>query len=146
MNTHAHYMHIALELAKKGLGKVSPNPMVGCVIVKDGEIIGEGYHQQYGGLHAEPNAVNSVGNREDIKGADVYVTLEPCSHFGKTPPCANLLVDLKPKRVIIANIDTNPLVQGKGIKLLEEAGIEVVTGVLTEEAKALNKRNQTMVL
>ena len=133
-------MSRALDLAQKGFGFVSPNPMVGCVIVKDDKIIGEGYHENYGGLHAEPNAVAKVNNKEDIKLADVYVTLEPCAHYGKTPPCADLLASLKPKRVIIAVIDDNPLVGGKGVKILEEAGIEVIIGVLEKEARLINKR------
>ena len=133
-------MQLALDLAKKGKGQVSPNPMVGCVIVHEDTIIGQGYHQKYGDPHAEPNAVNSVINKSLIKDSDVYVTLEPCAHFGKTPPCANLLAELKPKRVFVANVDTNPLVGGRGIEILESAGIEVISGILDEEAKELNKR------
>jgi diaminohydroxyphosphoribosylaminopyrimidine deaminase/5-amino-6-(5-phosphoribosylamino)uracil reductase len=140
MTTDEHFMKIAIDLAKNGLGSVSPNPMVGCVIVKNNEIIGQGYHQKYGEAHAEPNAVKSVGDNQKIKNSDIYVSLEPCSHFGKTPPCADLLVSLKPKRVIIANLDTNPLVSGKGIEKLQTAGIEVVVGVLEKEARELNKR------
>jgi diaminohydroxyphosphoribosylaminopyrimidine deaminase / 5-amino-6-(5-phosphoribosylamino)uracil reductase len=140
MNTHEHYMQIALELAKKGAGKVSPNPMVGCVIVKNGEIIGKGWHQVYGGSHAEPNAIANLNNESDVAGSDVYVTLEPCAHFGLTPPCANLLVGLKPKQVIIGSLDDNPLVGGKGIKLLESAEITVITGILEAECRQLNKR------
>lgn len=145
MNRHEHYMQIALELAKKGLESVSPNPMVGCVIVKNDQIIGQGYHQKYGEAHAEPNAAASVENQKDIEGSDFYVTLEPCAHYGKTPPCADLLVKLKPKRVIIANVDSNPLVGGKGILKLKNAGIEVITGVLDKEARILNKRFFTVM-
>lgn len=134
------YMQRALDLAQKGMGNVNPNPMVGCVIVCDGEVIGEGYHEQYGGLHAEPNAVNSVIDKTKIVDSSVYVTLEPCAHHGKTPPCAELLATLKPKRVVICNDDPNPLVAGKGIQQLEDAGIEVETGVLEEKGRSINKR------
>ena len=133
-------MGFALELALKGKGNVSPNPMVGCIIVKDDIVIGQGYHEKYGEPHAEPNAVKSVLNPELIKGSDVYVTLEPCAHYGKTPPCARLLADLKPKRVIIGAIDSNPLVENKGVKILEEAGIEVTSGILSDESRKLNAR------
>ena len=139
-NKDLHYMQRALDLAQKGSGKVSPNPMVGCVIVCDDEIIGEGYHEQYGGLHAEPNAVNSVVDKAKIKQSTVYVTLEPCAHFGKTPPCADLLLSHSPKRVVICNDDPNPLVAGKGIEALRNAGIEVESGVLNEKGRSLNKR------
>jgi len=130
----------ALELAKNGIGRVSPNPMVGCVIVKNGKIIGEGWHQHYGGPHAEANAIESVQNKQNISGSDVYVNLEPCSHFGKTPPCADLLAHYKVKHVFIANKDINPLVQGKGIKKLKSEGIRVMEGIMEEEARILNKR------
>ena len=133
-------MQQALDLAIKGMGMVSPNPMVGCVIVHEGKVIGEGYHEKYGGLHAEPNAVNSVEDKNLIKDATVYVTLEPCAHFGKTPPCADLLASLKPKRVVICNNDPNPLVAGKGIQKLRDAGISVETGILEKEGRELNKR------
>ena len=145
MKAHEYYMQLALDLAIKGKASVSPNPMVGCIIVKEGQIIGQGYHQKYGKPHAEPNAVHSVANKDDIKGADVYVTLEPCAHYGKTPPCANLLASLKPKRVIIAVIDSNPLVGGKGVKILENAGIKVVSGILEKQAKEQNKRFFTVM-
>lgn len=134
------YMRRAMELAQKGLGKVSPNPMVGCVIVHDGVIIGEGYHERYGGPHAEPNAVASVKNQDLLQDSTVYVTLEPCAHWGKTPPCANLLVEKKVKKVIIGALDTNPLVAGKGIQILQAAGIEVVSGILEEEIRFQNRR------
>jgi len=139
------YMQRALELAEFGRGKVSPNPMVGCVIVYRDKIIGEGYHQQYGQAHAEVNAVNSVKNHELLAEATVYVTLEPCAHFGKTPPCANLLVEKKVKKVVIAAFDTNPLVGGKGIQIIKEAGIEVETGLLEKEARFQNKRFFTQI-
>ncbi len=139
------YMQRALELAEFGRGKVSPNPMVGCVIVHQERIIGEGYHQQYGKGHAEVNAVNSVENQELLADATVYVTLEPCAHFGKTPPCANLLVEKKVKRVVIAAFDTNPLVGGKGIQILKDAGIEVETGLLEKQARIQNKRFFTQI-
>lgn len=139
------YMQRALELAEFGRGKVSPNPMVGCVIVYQDKIIGEGYHQKYGQAHAEVNAINSVKNHELLEEATVYVTLEPCAHFGKTPPCANLLVEKKVKKVVIATFDTNPLVGGKGIQILKDAGIEVETGLLEKEARFQNKRFFTQI-
>ncbi|UCS94467.1 bifunctional diaminohydroxyphosphoribosylaminopyrimidine deaminase/5-amino-6-(5-phosphoribosylamino)uracil reductase RibD [Echinicola marina] len=145
MEENAGYMLRALELAELGRGKVSPNPMVGCVIVHNNKIIGEGYHQEYGGPHAEPNAIKSVDDKELLKESTVYVSLEPCAHFGKTPPCAHLLVDKQVKKVVIAAYDSNPLVGGKGIKVLEEAGIEVVTGVLEKEARIQNKRFFTAI-
>lgn len=134
-----YFMQRALHLARQGLGKVSPNPMVGCVITKDGKIIGEGWHQKYGEAHAEKNAIDSVSDRNLLKGSTVYVNLEPCSHYGKTPPCSNLLVAHEVGRVVISNQDPNPLVNGGGIKKLKDAGIEVVTGVLYKEGKALNE-------
>ncbi|WP_026967378.1 bifunctional diaminohydroxyphosphoribosylaminopyrimidine deaminase/5-amino-6-(5-phosphoribosylamino)uracil reductase RibD [Algoriphagus terrigena] len=141
----ARFMLRALELAELGKGFVSPNPMVGCVIVHDGKIIGEGYHQIYGGPHAEVHAVNSVQNQELLKESTAYVTLEPCSHWGKTPPCADLLVEKGLKKVVIAAQDSNPLVGGKGIKILENAGIEVETGVLEKEARWQNRRFFTQI-
>ncbi len=139
------YMRRALELAEFGRGNVSPNPMVGCVIVHNEKIIGEGYHQLYGGPHAEVNAVNSVENPELLKESTVYVTLEPCSHWGKTPPCADLLVEKQVKKVVIAAIDSNPLVGGKGIQTLRNAGIEVETGLLEQEARWQNRRFFTQI-
>lgn len=138
-------MQRALELAEQGRGQVSPNPMVGCVIVYKGVIIGEGYHHLYGGPHAEVNAINSVENPGQLRESTCYVTLEPCSHFGHTPPCADLLVNKKVKRVVIAAMDTNPLVGGKGIAKLRNAGIDVFTGVLEKEARELNRRFFTMI-
>lgn len=128
------------ELAHLGVGSVSPNPQVGCVIVKDGIIIGEGWHQKYGQAHAEVNAIASVKDKSQIQGSTVYVNLEPCSHTGKTPPCAEMLIEQKVKRVILSNVDSNPLVGGNGIKRLSEAGIEVVAGVLEKAGRELNKR------
>lgn len=120
--------------------------MVGCVIVNDSRIIGEGWHQKYGGPHAEVNAVNNVVNKNLLKGADVYVTLEPCSHYGKTPPCCDLLISHQVKNVFIANKDPNPLVMGKGIKRLQDAGIVVHTGLLKAEGASLNQRFFTCML
>lgn len=131
------FMARAIELAKLGIGKVNPNPLVGAVVVKDGEIVGEGWHKEFGGSHAEVFALDNAG--EKAEGATIYVTLEPCSHYGKTPPCAKKIVDSKIKRCVIANIDPNPLVAGKGIKILEDAGIEVQVGLLEKEASELNR-------
>lgn len=133
-------MQRALELAAMGHGHVSTNPMVGSVIVHDNRIIGEGWHQRFGGPHAEVNAIESVSNKQLLPDSTVYVTLEPCSHHGKTPPCADMLVTHKVKKVVIACLDTNPLVAGQGVRKLTTAGIEVVTGVLGAEAREQNKR------
>lgn len=133
-------MQRTFDLALLGTGSVSPNPRVGCVIVKDGEVIGEGWHRKYGEAHAEVNAVASVLDKNQISGSTVYVSLEPCSHFGKTPPCSDLLIQNRVKKVVISNLDTNPLVAGEGIKKLRDAGIEVVSGVLEKEGRELNKR------
>lgn len=130
-------MKRALELAKKGKGYVNPNPLVGAVIVKNNKIIGEGYHHIYGGDHAEVDAFKN--STEDVTGADMYVTLEPCSHYGKTPPCAKTIVEKGIKKVFIALKDPNPLVSGKGIKILQDNNIEVVTGILEDECKKLNE-------
>lgn len=132
-------MRRVLELAEQGREKVAPNPMVGCIIVKNERIIGEGWHQEYGKAHAERNAVDSVSNQTDIVGSTVYVNLEPCSHYGKTPPCSDLLIQQRVKRVVIANVDPNPLVDGGGIRKLRQAGIEVTIGILQEEGEALNR-------
>lgn len=131
------YMDLALELAEKGRGYVNPNPMVGAVVVKDGEIVGKGWHKFYGGPHAEVYALDEAGAKAE--GATIYVTLEPCSHFGKTPPCAEKIKKMKIKKCVIACFDPNPIVAGRGKKILEEAGIEVVVGVREKEAKELNK-------
>ncbi|WP_294657422.1 bifunctional diaminohydroxyphosphoribosylaminopyrimidine deaminase/5-amino-6-(5-phosphoribosylamino)uracil reductase RibD [uncultured Fusobacterium sp.] len=127
----------ALELAALGEGAVNPNPLVGAVVVKNNKVIGEGYHKKYGGPHAEVFALEMAG--EEARGADIYVTLEPCSHYGKTPPCAKKIIEMGIKRCIIASLDPNPLVSGRGIKMLQEAGIEVITGVMDKEAKELNR-------
>ncbi len=133
-------MKRCLELARQGLGKVAPNPMVGCVIVYNDEIIGEGFHEKYGEGHAEVNAIKNCIKPELLEKSTVYVSLEPCSHFGKTPPCADLLIKAKVKKVVICNLDSNPLVAGKGIEKLRTAGIEVISGILEEEGRELNKR------
>jgi diaminohydroxyphosphoribosylaminopyrimidine deaminase/5-amino-6-(5-phosphoribosylamino)uracil reductase len=143
MSSQEKYMKRCLDLAVLGLGSVAPNPMVGSVIVCDGEIIGEGYHQQYGQAHAEVNAINSVKDKELLKKSTLYVNLEPCSHFGKTPPCADLIIEHKIPNVVIGSIDTNVLVSGKGIKKLEDAGIVVTDGVLEADCRKLNKRFYT---
>ena len=133
------YMRRAIELAKRGSGRVNPNPLVGAVIVKDGQILGEGYHECYGSLHAERNAIahaRALGN--DIKGSTIYVTLEPCSHYGKQPPCALALIEEKVARVVVGSDDPNPLVSGKGYRMLREKGIEVITHFLKEECDAIN--------
>lgn len=135
-----YWMKQALELAKKGKGFVSPNPMVGCVIVSSGgELLGSGYHEKYGDKHAEVNAINSVKDKKSLKEATVYVTLEPCSHFGKTPPCSTMLARLPIKKVVVAHKDPNSKVDGNGIAHLRNAGIEVEVGVLKEEAEKLNE-------
>lgn len=134
------FMQRAMDLAQLSLGSVSPNPLVGCVIVHENRIIGEGRHEVYGSAHAEVNAVASVNDKALLKESTVYVNLEPCSHFGKTPPCADMLVNHHVKKVVIANTDPNPLVSGKGIQKLKGAGIEVVTGVLERSGRELNKR------
>jgi diaminohydroxyphosphoribosylaminopyrimidine deaminase / 5-amino-6-(5-phosphoribosylamino)uracil reductase len=134
------FMHRALQLAKLGGVNVAPNPMVGAVIALDGKIIGEGYHRLYGGPHAEVNAVASVEDHSLLAHATMYVTLEPCAHFGKTPPCADLIVKHKLKRVVVACLDTFSAVSGKGIERMRQAGIDVEVGVLGQEARELNKR------
>lgn len=131
------YMRRALELAEKGIGSVNPNPYVGAVIVKNGNIIGEGWHEYYGGNHGEVNAFNNA--TEDVDGATLYVNLEPCSHYGKTPPCVKAIVEKGIKKVVIALTDPNPKVAGKGIEILRNNGIEVVTGILENESKKLNE-------
>ncbi len=134
------FMRRATDLAALGRGAVSPNPMVGCVIVNQRKIIGEGYHKKYGGPHAEANAISGVKDPNLLKTATLYVTLEPCSHFGKTPPCADLIIDRQLKRVVIGAKDSNPLVGGKGIKKLIKAGIEVKEGIMAGEIRKQNAR------
>ncbi|MBX7095045.1 MAG: bifunctional diaminohydroxyphosphoribosylaminopyrimidine deaminase/5-amino-6-(5-phosphoribosylamino)uracil reductase RibD [Flavobacteriales bacterium] len=140
MNKHEHYMQRALELAQSGLGLVEPNPMVGCVIVCDDKIIGEGFHHEFGGPHAEVVAIRSVKNQELLQRSTLYVTLEPCSHHGKTPPCSDLIIEKGIPHVVIANSDPFEKVNGSGIEKLRAAGIEVEVGVLAQEGKKLNKR------
>jgi diaminohydroxyphosphoribosylaminopyrimidine deaminase/5-amino-6-(5-phosphoribosylamino)uracil reductase len=132
-------------LAEKGFGHVSPNPMVGCLIVQNGEIIGSGYHKEYGGPHAEVNAINEVKDPSLLHNSTAYVSLEPCSHFGKTPPCADLLIKVGIKKVVIGSSDPNPLVAGQGMEKLKQAGIEVKYSVLENECKKLNKRFFTFI-
>lgn len=132
-----HFMKLALSLAKKGIGYTNPNPMVGAILVKDGKVIGSGYHERCGEGHAEVNAFKNA--TEDVTGATLYVTLEPCSHYGKTPPCAKLIVEKKVLRVVVAMTDPNELVSGRGIDLIRAAGIKVEVGLLEEEATKLNE-------
>ncbi|MDD6762074.1 MAG: bifunctional diaminohydroxyphosphoribosylaminopyrimidine deaminase/5-amino-6-(5-phosphoribosylamino)uracil reductase RibD [Clostridiales bacterium] len=130
------FMSRAIELARRGEGFVNPNPLVGAVIVKDGRIIGEGWHERYGGLHAERNAIKNL--KESAEGADIYVTLEPCCHHGKQPPCTEAVVEAGIKNVYVGSYDPNPLVSGRGIEYLREHGINVIENVLREECDALN--------
>lgn len=136
------YMRRCLQLAANGLGRVRPNPLVGCVVVKDGHIVSEGYHQEYGHNHAERNALLRVETCHctSLQYATLYVNLEPCSHYGKTPPCADLIIEKGIKRVVCCNDDPNPLVAGNGFRKLEATGIEVVRHVLEEEGRELNRR------
>lgn len=137
---HQFFMQRCFQLAAFGMGNVAPNPLVGAVVVYNGEIIGEGYHQKYGSAHAEVNAIASVQDKTLLQQATLYVNLEPCSHFGKTPPCANLIIQHQIAQVVICNKDPNPLVKGKGIAKLEAAGIKVTTGILEQEGWVLNRR------
>ncbi len=139
------FMLRAIELAKRGAGNVAPNPMVGCVIVHDGSIIGEGWHRKFGGPHAEVHAILNVTDKERLKNSSLFVTLEPCSHFGKTPPCADLIISSKIPRVYIANLDPNPMVSGKGIEKLRAAGIEVTVGLCENKAGWMNRRFLTFM-
>jgi diaminohydroxyphosphoribosylaminopyrimidine deaminase/5-amino-6-(5-phosphoribosylamino)uracil reductase len=145
MDSDERYMRRVIELAMLGSGNVSSNPMVGCVIVKDNVIIGEGYHERYGQPHAEVNAIQSVKDKSQLEGATLYVNLEPCSHYGKTPPCAHLIVEHKIARVVFATIDPNPLVAGAGFEYLMSNGIEVIQGILEEEGRELNRRFLTFM-
>lgn len=133
-----HFMRLAFDEARQATGNTSPNPLVGCIIVKDGKIISKGYHRKAGVPHAELDAIQNA--KESIEGAIIYCNLEPCCHLNKrTPPCAQRLIQEKVKKVVIANLDPNPEVAGRGVELLKEAGIEVVTGVLKEEGEVLNE-------
>lgn len=134
------YMRRALQLAGCGAGRVSPNPMVGAVIVSDGKIIGEGYHRKYGEAHAEVNAVNSVSDKSRLKNSTIYVTLEPCAHFGKTPPCCDLIIACGIPRVVVGCKDPFAKVAGRGIERMAGAGIDVTVGVLERECRFLNRR------
>ena len=136
-NIDEKYMRMAIELAKRGAGAVNPNPMVGAVVVKNEEVIGEGYHKFFGGPHAEVYALEDAG--KEAEGAEIYVTLEPCSHYGKTPPCAKKIIDMGIKKCFIGSSDPNPKVAGKGVAMLKEAGIEVIENVLKEECDEINQ-------
>ncbi|HET6244277.1 MAG: bifunctional diaminohydroxyphosphoribosylaminopyrimidine deaminase/5-amino-6-(5-phosphoribosylamino)uracil reductase RibD [Bacteroidetes bacterium] len=137
---HEIYMQRCIELAKNGTGKVAPNPLVGCVIVFEGKIIGEGFHRKFGEAHAEVNAINSVEDKSILKKSIVYINLEPCAHYGKTPPCADLLIHYNIPEVVIGCIDTFSAVSGKGIEKLRNSGCKVSVGVLEKKARELNKR------
>lgn len=139
MTIDEKYMDRCLQLALNGRGYVSPNPMVGAVVVHHGKIIGEGYHRLYGKAHAEVNAINSVKDKSLLSESTIYVSLEPCSHHGKTPPCAQLIIDNKIPRVVVACLDPYPAVSGRGIRMLQDAGIDVTVGVLEDKAWLLNK-------
>ena len=140
MTTHETYIKRCIEIAKKGLGLTAPNPMVGCVIVHNNIIIGEGFTSKYGGNHAEVNAINTVKDKKLLKAATLYVTLEPCSHYGKTPPCSDLIIKHEIINVVIGCVDDNPKVAGKGIAKLKAAGCHVIAGVLETECKEHHKR------
>lgn len=137
MNADESYMRTALSLAKKGIGCTSPNPMVGAVVVKNGKIVGKGYHKRHGDAHAEINALNYAGSK--AKGATLYLNLEPCCHFGKTPPCTDAVIKAGIKRVVAGMVDPNPKVSGKGAEILRDAGIELRLGVLEEDCRRLNE-------
>ncbi|MDI6833080.1 MAG: bifunctional diaminohydroxyphosphoribosylaminopyrimidine deaminase/5-amino-6-(5-phosphoribosylamino)uracil reductase RibD, partial [Bacteroidales bacterium] len=139
------YMLRCLELAAKGLGYVKSNPLVGCLIVKNGAIISEGYHHAFGMPHAERVAIDKLDDKTQIKDSTIYVNLEPCSHYGKTPPCAPYVAKMSPHRVVISDIDPNPLVNNQGIKILQDAGIQVDIGICSLENRKLNKRFFTFI-
>lgn len=140
MEIHEKYMHRCLELAELGAGSVAPNPMVGSVIVHNGKIIGEGFHRQYGGPHAEVNAINSIPDDNLLKASTLYVNLEPCAHHGQTPPCSDLIIRKQIPKVVIGTVDPFSEVAGKGIEKLKKAGIEVRVGILEKECRERNKR------
>ncbi len=135
--TDESYIQLALEIAKKGIGEVSPNPLVGCILVKNDRIIGAGYHQKFGANHAEINAIENA--KEPVEGSTLFINLEPCSHYGKTPPCVDQIIEKKIRRVVIGTLDMNPLVSGNGVKKLKSAGIDVKVGVLENDCVNLNK-------
>lgn len=139
------YMLRCIELAAKGLGYVKSNPLVGCVIVKDDKIISEGYHHAFGMPHAERVAIDNLDDKTQIKDSTIYVNIEPCSHYGKTPPCAPYVAKMNPRRVVISDIDPNPLVNNQGIKILQDAGIQVDVGICSIENRKLNKRYFTFI-
>ena len=145
MQEHEFYMQRALDLAQNGKGNVSPNPLVGCVIVYENKIIGEGWHQKYGEAHAEVNAILSVNDKSLLPKSTLYVTLEPCAHFGKTPPCTHLIINNKIPKVVICNTDPFEKVAGKGVELLKNAQIEVITNILEHKGKWLNRRFFTFI-
>ena len=140
MDYKLKYMLRCLQLAQQGGGYTAPNPMVGAVLVCDDVIIGEGYHHRFGEPHAEPNAINSVVDKDLLRQSTLYVNLEPCSYYGKTPPCANLIVSSEITRVVIGTLDPNPKVAGSGVEILRNAGVEVIVGVMESECRELNKR------
>ncbi len=133
-------MNRALELARQGMGKVSPNPLVGCVLVHQNEVVGEGWHREYGGPHAEVHAIQSVSKPDILEHCTLFVNLEPCAHHGKTPPCTDLILRSGIPKVVIANQDPNPKVSGKGLRILQQAGLEVVVGIEAEKGAFLNRR------
>lgn len=139
MALHTEYMQRCLQLARKGNGSTKPNPMVGAVLVCDNKIIGEGYHRQYGKAHAEVNAIASVKDPSLLSRSTLYISLEPCAHHGRTPPCVELIIEKKIPRVVVATRDPNPKVSGRGIAMMKEQGIEVTVGILEEEAREMNK-------
>tara|TARA_B100001173_G_C15922349_1_gene519125 strand:- start:15 stop:1043 length:1029 start_codon:yes stop_codon:yes gene_type:complete len=140
MKTHEYFIHKCISLARKGALDVSPNPMVGCVIVNDGEIIGKGYHKEFGKNHAEVNAINSVKDKSALRNSILYVNLEPCCHHGKTPPCTDLIIKYNIQKVVIGCKDTFSKVSGKGIKKLKDNSVDVIYGVLEKDCVELNKR------
>ncbi|KKL76802.1 hypothetical protein LCGC14_2041270 [marine sediment metagenome] len=134
---HNHFMREAIHLARKGIGKTSPNPIVGAVIVRNGKIMGRGYHKKFGDWHAEINAIKDTNG--NVKGATLYITLEPCCHYGKTPPCVETLIKERIGRVVVGTLDPNPRVNGKGIKTLRSKGIKVDVRILEDECRELNE-------
>ncbi len=145
LSTHEKYMRRCIELARKGLGRTETNPLVGSVIVNNNRIIGEGYHRRFGGAHAEVEAINSVENKSLLSDSTLYVNLEPCSHYGKTPPCSLLIKNMNIPVVVVGSPDPNPIVAGKGIEFLRASGVELVSGILEKESARLNKRFFTYI-